>query len=80
MRWREPTGVSTSPVSTAATDTNSRTRRIHPGVALFVLTILCLTLLLLRIRTFMGLPAHPFLIHIPVVFVPLCVIGVLVFV
>jgi uncharacterized membrane protein len=31
----------------------------------------------MEIRTFFGLPAHPFLVHLPVVFVPLAFLGTL---
>jgi hypothetical protein len=52
-------------------------RRVEPWLALFAL--FALVLWPLEIRTAFGLPAHPLLLHVPVVFIPLLSVAAVVF-
>jgi predicted membrane protein DUF2231 len=57
------------------TPTRSRPR---PELVLAVLLVLTLALIPIRITTiYSGLPAHPLFLHVPVIFIPLAVLGAL---
>jgi hypothetical protein len=67
------------------TTTAGRTAAARPpttgadiAIGLGVLGVLCLTLIPVEIDSAFGLPAHPLLLHVPVVLVPLLAIGLLV--
>jgi hypothetical protein len=59
----------------------AKTRAVNPEWALAVLALLTFALIPIQINTiYSGLPAHPLLLHVPVILIPVAGIGALVLV
>ena len=56
--------------TSAATPTSSARRLPDPAITIAVLALLSLALFPLEIHRAFGLPAHPLIIHAPVIFIP----------
>lgn len=63
--------------TSAATPTSSARRLPDPAITIAVLALLSLALFPLEIHRAFGLPAHPLIIHAPVIFIPVLCLALL---